>query len=84
MSTVVEFRCPAVGVASDELRGFEGAAVFKESCDTRRSEAVIGELTLDVGMPTAEDEDGDEERDPYDDAPTVMDESLAALQEEAV
>ena len=37
-AAVVEFRGPAVGVASDALSGFKGAVIFQKIRDTGRPE----------------------------------------------
>jgi hypothetical protein len=38
--TVIEFRGPAVGVAGDSLRGFQGAVIFQKILDPGRPERV--------------------------------------------
>ena len=36
-AAVIEFRCPAVGVAGDALSGFKGAVIFQKIRDACRA-----------------------------------------------
>jgi hypothetical protein len=36
-AAIIKFRGPAIGVASDSLRGFEGAIIFQKVRDTCRA-----------------------------------------------
>jgi hypothetical protein len=37
-AAVIKFRGPAVGMAGDPLRGFQGAVIFQKICDPGRPE----------------------------------------------